>query len=256
MIGVRPRGWLVSVAAAIAIGSPAVTADRAAAGGTAVVAPKELDAAACRQGVHPRILGFRQDVAPSVLGCVVLSDGDKLLVAADSNGRLACFYAALAGGQHVDGPCTGVGPQPPPEPVAGVNALDVSKPQGGSGAYVGGLLPAGAPHTFVRYRTEDGDTAEWPAQSIRVGPRLARRLGATRPFAYFVGEIPKGADTCRRLRIEVRGRDAELIDAEALNAGTVFADGLPLPGSKDCEAGRASARGAASLGVALGAASA
>jgi|GEM_PF-5880169 len=245
--------WLVSISAVIAVGSLAVVAERATAGGTAVAAAADLDAAACEQGVHPRILGVRQKVAPKVIGCAALSDGDEVLVAADSDGRHACFYAALTGGEHVDGPCIRVGPATRPTGGARVEALSVREPEGGSGAYFGGVVPSDIAHAFLRYRTADGDSREWPARLIRVHERLARQLGA-RPFAYFVGEIPSDADTCRGLLVEGRGKDAALLADQPLSERTVLADGVALPGSKDCDERGAAGRSAGSIGATLGAA--
>lgn len=113
-------------------------------------------------------------------------------------------------------------------------------------------------HAFLRYRTEDGGTREWPAASIRVREPLAEQLGATRSFAYFVGEIPADADTCRRLVVEGRGDAAELVASERLNEWTAFADGISLSGSKGCEQPEATGSGALDrlhgVGTGLGAA--
>jgi hypothetical protein len=234
---------LAPLATVVAAGFPLVVAEPAPAGGTAVVAPEELGPDDCEQGVHPRILGFRKEVAPKVIGCVLLSDGDEVLVAVDSHGRGACFYAALAGEQHVDGPCIGLRPGTPWTRGGGVETLSVLKPEGDSGAYVGGVVPRGTAHAFVRYRTRDSGTREWPATSIRVHERLAGQVGARRPFSYFVGEIPRDADTCRRLLVEGRDHDAELVASDRLNESTVSTDEISLPGSKECEAGRATGRG-------------
>ncbi len=255
----RPK-HLPWIPALIVAGSLLVGSEPAAAGGTAVVAPEELSPEACEQGVHPRILGFRQEVAPKVIGCARLSDGDEVLVAADSGGRYACFYAALTGDSD-DGVCSRVGPGAPAgAPLIGgsaLNGLSVRAPDGGSGAYVTGLASREVAHVFVRYRIDDRGTREWPATVIRVRDRLARQLGVERPFAYFVGEIPKDADTCSRLIVEGRDGEAELIAGDQFRSSSVFGGEVPLPGSKDCKARRAKTRGVADtldgVGTGLGA---
>lgn len=220
-----------------------------------MVATEQLGRGDCEQGAHPRIIGVRLEVAPKVVGCTPLSDGDEVLVAADSNGHGACFYAPLAGDQHVDGPCIGVRASTPLSSDGGVESLSVRKPEGDSGAYVGGVVPSATAHVLVRYRTKDSSTREWPASLLSVHERLAAQLGARRSFAYFGGEIPRDADTCRRLLVEARNDRAALIADDRLTAGTVGTDGAALQGSRDCQTDRATARdGADSLGAGIGAA--
>lgn len=123
------RSRRVALCSALAVvGSLVAGGELASAGGTAVVAPEELGPESCEQGVHPRILGFRKEVAPKVIGCALLSDGDEVLVAADWDGHRACFYATLAGDQHVDGPCVGLGTGAPLARGPVVDGLSVRSP--------------------------------------------------------------------------------------------------------------------------------
>lgn len=247
--GRLPRGRPLALLLALLVATAALTVpEKAAGGGTAVVAPRELSALDCKQGSPAEVEGVRaRPVPPTVVGCARLSRGE-VLVAADrwssgTSGRV-CFYAPATGQTHVDGPCSALG-QPggarEDAPVAGGSGIQGGpsfEPTVRSSAYVTGQASRGVRGIVVRYAFPPHRSAVEAivrADLVEVGPALARRLGAPGPFSYFVAMVPPAADTCRGVTMTVRSSrgDRRL----PINPGFFFPT-LPLPGSRECEGER------------------
>jgi hypothetical protein len=195
------------------------------AGGTAVVAPKRLDAEACRQGTPAPMSGVPPQPLPTtVIGCLELGKGTRALAAVyqwdHSPGRppQICFLVAPRGEVEVDGRCTSRWTRHEGRlsnaltGAAGFSAV--------SARWVGGNLYPRSPTTAIvsglavgprRIAIHGGSCDPSPgnffrwASTVRVGPRLATRLGARAPFTFFAAAIPRSADPCKPIRVSAAG---------------------------------------------------
>jgi hypothetical protein len=190
----------------------------------------------------------------TTLGCATLPSGRTVLVAGDREADMVrgtpgfCLYAPAEGASDTGG-CTVANGWAPfisgEAPGARRDRLEVHttlRPDGGP-PYVVGPVAAGVDQVVLHA----AETTPVPARLIRTTPVVRDRLGLVRRSAFFVGEPPPGADTCRGLDVIVR--PAGFVDA--VHARTV---GYPsrevaVPGSKTCEA-RAAMIGFSRLAVA------
>ena len=221
----RFLGTLLLAGAMLAVGELAAPQDALSKGG--VRAPSVLRAADCVAGSRPRLAPAGVEVL--VLGCAEMRDGARVLVAAEGEvggpdlpAKFVWFYV-VPEGQEDASPS---GTQVDPPDAASASSLPLT---GGRGiapsalvlrvgrrgpAYVSGQASARVTSVSVGYRTRSGETREDPAALIRVGPRIARRLHAFGPFAYFVGEVPPEADRCRGIGLVGRDRLGLAVDNE------------------------------------------
>jgi hypothetical protein len=226
----RAAGLRAAVCMSVALLCALPAPEKAAAGGTAVVAPERLDAEACRQGAPAPTEGVRlRPVPPTVIGCLELEEDRRALAAvyrfdppATGGGPQICFFVAPRGEVEVDGPCTSRwtrhkgGLSNALTGAAGFSAVSVRR--------VGGEVYPRSPTTTVvsglargprRIAVHSGSCEPAPgnffrwAGTIRIGPRLARRLGSSGPFTFFAAAIPRGADPCRPVEVSAAGRGAE-----------------------------------------------
>jgi murein peptide amidase A len=222
----RRPARIIAAAAAAALLLTALVPAAAKAGGTAVVAPEQLGVTECRQGTEAPTQGFRpRPLAPTVIGCLEIEQGKRALAAVyrfdpPNPGGVprVCFFLAPRGEVEVDGPCTSIrGREGAPSNVLtgadGFSAVSVRRVGGPTAsspttAVVGGL--ARGPRRIVFWQPErsgkDGGF-RW-ARTLRVGPRLASRLGATGPFTFFAVALPRRTDPCGPIKVSGSGLGA------------------------------------------------
>lgn len=102
---------------------------------------------------------------------------------------------------------------------------------------VSGQASADIRAVTVRYTAKNGG-GELPGAVLPIRVALARRLGGAGPFAYFVAEIPRRADSCAGIALEAVDEAGESLRPVALTPSHVFDSPIPLAGSKECAAER------------------
>ena len=223
--------------------------------GTVVRAPAELKSADCmpgsrpRLGTEPRMERFYSDQEVLVIGCGPTSGEAKALVAVERERHgLVCSYMALEGRWDADPRCLTVNPEAdaaccprvefPYWGDDGVHTFSAARLRRGGPIYFSGQASASLAAVVATYRMPSGETRERAADLLPIRPPIARRIGAAGPFAYFVAEIPAGADTCRGVAVEGRDGRGLAVDRESLErfARAHRSAPLVLPGTNGCRA--------------------
>lgn len=216
------------LAAAVVLSILSLVPTAAFAGGTAVIAPKQLATEDCTQGARPREIGSRAaEVGPFVIGCATLPSGERALVAAERGqlGRgFTCFYVVPAGTSSANPACyrpeagARYGGDTPLAGASGIAVQETREPPGWSAPYVAGQLSGDAAQLELRYRSAAG-SGRSAIERISVEPTLASQLGAPLPFFYFVGELPPSAELCGAdLRLGALDAEGDTIDRVRVSA--------------------------------------
>jgi hypothetical protein len=89
-----------------------------------------------------------------------------------------------------------------------------------------GITPAGSRRLVVTYSTREGARKRARADQIRVGGRLAARVGAPGAFAAFVAEIGRDVDVCQGIKPRAINRTGSRMAGESAVPGR-YALGRP-----------------------------
>lgn len=181
-----------------------------------------------------------------MVGCAEMRGGTRVLAAAERYrahglGQLVCWHLVPEGGRdfayrcETADPDSDLGKGTPLKGGVGISTPRIRVAEGGA-MHVHGEAGPELASVIVSHRTASGKARESPAELIPIGAPIARRLNAPRPFAYFVGQLPASADTCRGIAVE--GRDGSGLAVErqsAKQAAPPFQPGrVALPGTPDC----------------------
>jgi hypothetical protein len=135
-----------------------------------------------------------------VLGCTPLADGGSLQLEASRDGDYSgstCLF--LTGGPPTENVYANVYACPE-QFRAAPRVLLILRHRGPMPILVMGITSAGSRRLVVTYSTHDGARKRSAANLIRVGGKLAARLGSPGAFATFVAEIGRDVDVCRGIK--------------------------------------------------------